>query len=156
MKKKAVLGGGCFWGIENKFQSLKGVVETEVGYAGGTTKNPTYEEVCGKQTNHAEVVKVIFDEEVVSYNEILDFFFKIHDPTQLNRQGWDIGSQYRSIIFATDKAQLEVAEMTKKALEENSTFNKSIATQIEILPNYYKAEEYHQKYILKKMGQVPL
>ena len=110
----------------------------------------------GIQTNHAEVVKVIFDEEVVSYNEILDFFFKIHDPTQLNRQGWDIGSQYRSIIFATDKAQLEVAEMTKKALEENSTFNKSIATQIEILPNYYKAEEYHQKYILKKMGQVPL
>ena len=132
MKKEAVVGGGCFWGIENAFYSLKGVVETEVGYAGGTTQNPTYEEVCRKKTNHAEVVKVVFDETIISYEEILDFFFKTHDPTQLNRQGWDIGNQYRSIIFAKDKNQLEIAEAHKKLLTEKATFNKPIVTQIEL------------------------
>ncbi len=152
MKKEAILGGGCFWGIENEFYSLGGVVETEVGYAGGTTQNPTYEEVCGKKTNHAEVVKVVFDETIISYEEVLDFFFKIHNPTQLNRQGWDIGSQYRSVIFAKDKKQLEIAEVHKKLLTEKNVFNKPIVTQIELFSNYYRAEEYHQKYILKKRG----
>ena len=156
MNKETVFGGGCFWGIENKFQSLKGILETEVGYAGGTTQNPTYEEVCGKKTNHAEVVKIVFDETIISYEEILDFFFEIHDPTQLNRQGWDIGSQYRSVIFVKDKEQLEIAEKYKKTLDEKAIFSKPIVTQIEILPHYYKAEEYHQKYILKKKGEVPL
>ena len=106
MKKEAVVGGGCFWGIENAFYSLKGVVETEVGYAGGTTQNPTYEEVCRKKTNHAEVVKVVFDETIISYEEILDFFFKTHDPTQLNRQGWDIGNLETDYLYPNLSVEL--------------------------------------------------
>lgn len=149
MKKIVVLGAGCFWSVEENFFHLDGVLSTEVGYAGGHTKNPTYEEVCRKNTNHAEVVKVVFDDEKISFAKILEFFFKIHDPTQVNRQGVDIGSQYRSVIYTHSKVEKQKAENFKQELQKFYK-KKPIATQIELLPNYYQAEEYHQKYIQKR------
>ena len=148
--KDIVFGAGCFWGIENNFANLSGVVKTEVGYAGGTKINPTYQEVCQGDTGHAEVVKVTFDEAIITFTDILAFFFKIHDPTQFNKQGWDIGSQYRSAIFWIDESQKTAAENYKLKLTQENRYQKPIVTQIENLQNYYKAEEYHQKYILKQ------
>lgn len=150
MEETVVLGAGCFWGVEQNFLNLTGVNDTEVGYAGGHTKNPTYEAVCRGDTNHAEVVKVIFDNNKISLLEILRFFFKIHNPTQINRQGVDIGSQYRSVIYVYDEAQEKQAAQVKQELQQKIYKNEPIATQIAILPNYYKAEDYHQKYIQKQ------
>ena len=144
----AILALGCFWGPENKFCKLEGVINTEVGYCGGNSEETNYQEVCSGTTNHAEVVKIEFDSKIISYNKILDFFFEIHNPTTLNSQGPDIGTQYRSEIFFCDENQKKIAKETKQIL--NKKFKGKIVTNISKLKNYCKAEEYHQKYIEKK------
>ena len=144
----AVLALGCFWGPEIKFTKLDGVIKTEVGYCGGNSQKTSYEEVCTGKTNHAEVVKVEFNSDKLSYEEILNFFFEIHDPTTLNKQGPDIGSQYRSEIFYSNLKQKEIAE--KVFLKFNEKFNGKIVTKISEIKNYCKAEDYHQKYLEKK------
>ena len=146
--KKAIFGLGCFWGPEEKFFKLDGITNTEVGYCGGKIDQTTYEEVCGGETNHAEVVKIEFDEKIISYEELLKKFFEIHDPTTLNRQGLDVGTQYRSENFFFDNEQKKIAEEIKSNL--NKKYNGKIATNISKQKNYCKAEEYHQKYIQKK------
>ena len=144
----AILALGCFWGPEIKFSKLDGVFKTEVGYCGGDYQKTSYEEVCTGKTNHAEVVKVEFNSDKLSYEEILNFFFEIHDPTTLNKQGPDIGSQYRSEIFYSNLKQKEIAE--KVFLKFNKKFNGKILTKISEIKNYCKAEDYHQKYLEKK------
>ena len=144
----AVLALGCFWGPEIKFTKLDGVIKTEVGYCGGNSQKTSYEEVCTGKTNHAEVVKVEFDSDKLSYEEILKFFYEIHDPTTLNKPGPDIGSQYRSEIFYSNLKQKEIAE--KVFLKFNEKFNGKIVTKISEIKNYCKAEDYHQKYLEKK------
>ena len=144
----AVLACGCFWGPEKKFGSLNGVYKTEVGYCGGKTENTTYKEVCSGETNHAEVVKINFDPKIINYEEILNFFFKIHDPTTLNSQGPDFGTQYRSEIFYLNTKQKEIAEKVLKL--KNNDFSGKIVTKLSLLKNYCVAEEYHQKYLDKK------
>tara|TARA_B100000427_G_scaffold197114_1_gene163800 strand:- start:674 stop:1120 length:447 start_codon:yes stop_codon:yes gene_type:complete len=144
----AILALGCFWGPEIKFSKLDGVFKTEVGYCGGDYQKTSYEEVCTGKTNHAEVVKVEFNSDKLSYEEILKFFFEIHDPTTLNKQGPDIGSQYRSEIFYSNLKQKEIAE--KVFLKFNEKFNGKIVTKISEIKNYCKAEDYHQKYLEKK------
>ena len=145
----AIFAAGCFWGIEEKFLSTNGVKETEVGYIGGKTDNPTYKEVCAGDTYHAEAVRVHYDSDEVSYDELLDIFFGIHDPTTLNRQGVDFGTQYRSSIFYLNDFQRLSSE--NKISQLNSTrFNNSIVTTIEEAGSFWIAEEYHQKYIRKK------
>ncbi len=143
----AILALGCFWGPEIKFSKLDGVFKTEVGYCGGDYQKTSYEEVCTGKTNHAEVVKVEFNRDKLSYEEILNFFFEIHDPTTLNKQGPDIGSQYRSEIFYSNLKQKEIAE--KVFLKFNRKFNGKIVTKISEIKNYCKAEDYHQKYLEK-------
>ena len=144
----AVLALGCFWGPEIKFGKLEGVVKTEVGYCGGNSDNTTYEKVCSGNTNHAEVVKLEFDPVKISYEKILEYFFNIHDPTTLNAQGPDIGTQYRSEIFYLNDNQKNIAE---KIIEENnSKLAGRVVTKLSPLKNYCKAEEYHQRYIEKK------
>ena len=145
--KKAIFGMGCFWGPEEKFSKVKGVTNTEVGYCGGTTDKTTYEEVCTGKTNHAEVVNVEFDEKTISYSNIVKIFFEMHDPTTLNKQGLDIGTQYRSEIFYIDEEQKKIAEKIK--LNLNEKYNGKIVTNISKQQNYCKAEEYHQKYFQK-------
>ena len=143
----AVLALGCFWGPEIKFRKLEGVVKTEVGYCGGNSDNTTYEKVCSGNTNHAEVVKLKFDPLKISYEKILEYFFNIHDPTTLNSQGPDIGTQYRSEIFYLNDNQKNIA---KKIIEENnSKLAGRVVTKLSPLKNYCKAEEYHQKYLDK-------
>ena len=145
----AILGLGCFWVPERKFGELEGVSSTEVGYCGGENKDTTYQEVCTGSTGHAEVVKIEFDEKIISYEEILNLFFDFHDPTTLNQQGPDIGTQYRSEIFYLDEVQKKVA---KKVLgEKNLDFKGKIVTKISKNLNYCKAEEYHQKYLIKNL-----
>ena len=144
----AVLALGCFWGPEIKFNKLDGVIKTEVGYCGGNSQTTSYKEVCTGKTNHAEVVKIYFDKTIISYEKILNFFFTIHDPTTLNSQGPDFGTQYRSEIFYLDNNQKEIAEKTHK--EFNKKFNGKIVTKLSLLKNYCLAEEYHQKYLEKK------
>ena len=139
---------GCFWGPEKKFSKLRGVINTEVGYCGGNKERTTYEEVCAGETNHAEVVKIEFDEKIISYEEIVKFFFEMHDPTMLNKQGPDIGIQYRSEIFYLDDNQKKIAEKIKSNL--NKKYNEKIVTNISKQKNYCKAEKYHQKYLEKK------
>ena len=151
-EKKATFGAGCFWGVEAVFRQVEGVTATEVGYAGGRTEDPTYEEVCSHTTGHAEVVQVTYDPERVPYEELLDVFWGKHDPTQLNRQGWDIGDQYRSVIFFHDEEQREAAERSKAELSTSGTYRKPIVTTIEPAPPFYRAEEYHQRY-LEKQGR---
>ena len=144
----AILGLGCFWGPEIKFSKLEGVVKTEVGYCGGDDKETTYEEVCTGNTNHAEVVKLDFDPKIISYEKILKYFFEIHNPTTLNSQGPDFGTQYRSEIFFLNDGQKEVA---KKVLEKiNQSLSGKVVTNISIVKNYCPAEEYHQRYLEKK------
>ena len=145
----ATFGAGCFWGVEAAFQKIKGVIKTSVGYMGGTTKNPSYEDVCTDKTGHAEVVQVQFDNKIVKYEELLDVFWKIHDPTQLNRQGFDLGTQYRSVIFYHNEKQKILAEESKNKQEKSK---KPIVTEIVPAKEFYKAEEYHQNY-LKKQGR---
>jgi methionine-S-sulfoxide reductase len=144
----AILGLGCFWGPEIKFSKLKGVVKTEVGYCGGHIKETTYKEVCTGNTNHAEVVKLDFDPEIISYKKILDFFFEIHDPTTLNSQGPDFGTQYRSEIFYLNDRQKEIAEDVIKKI--NLKLSGNVVTKSSLLKNYCPAEEYHQRYLEKR------
>jgi peptide-methionine (S)-S-oxide reductase len=146
--KKATFGAGCFWGVEAAFRQLDGVTQTRVGYAGGELENPTYEDVCSHTTGHAEVVEVTYDEDSVSYDELLNVFWRKHDPTQLNRQGWDVGDQYRSVIFFHDEEQRSAAVRSKQS--EQSAYRKPIVTQIEPAPTFYEAEDYHQQYLEKR------
>ena len=145
----AVLALGCFWGPEIKFGKLNGITNTEVGYCGGNTNNTNYEQVCSGKTNHAEVVKIEFDNTKMAYEKILDYFFEIHDSTTLNRQGPDIGVQYRSEIFYTNENQKIIAEEILK--KNNLKYKGKIVTKISELKNYCKAEDYHQKYLEKKI-----
>jgi len=144
----AVLACGCFWGPEIKFSKLEGIISTEVGYCGGNTNNTTYEEVCTGNTNHAEVVKLDFNPKIISYEKILNFFFEIHNPTTLNSQGPDFGTQYRSEIFYSNNNQKNIAEKILK--KKNSQLSGKIVTKISLIKNYCKAEEYHQRYLEKK------
>ena len=144
----AVLALGCFWGPEIKFSKINGVIKTEVGYCGGNSSQPTYKEVCTGNTNHAEVVKIDFDEKVISYEEILKFFFEFHDPTTLNSQGPDFGTQYRSEIFYLNDNQKKIAE--KVLNQVNEKLSGRVVTKISLLKNYCIAEEYHQKYLEKR------
>jgi len=146
--EKATFGAGCFWNIEEIFAKTKGVIKTKVGYIGGKVKNPTYEKVCSGKTGHIEAVEVIFDKDKISYDELLDIFWKIHNPTTKNRQGLDIGTQYNSVIFYCNKKQKEVAKKSKKEIQKKS--KKEIVTQIKKASDFWKAEEYHQKYIKKQ------
>jgi peptide-methionine (S)-S-oxide reductase len=152
MEQKATFGAGCFWGVEAVFRQIEGVTATEVGYAGGHTENPSYEQVCSHTTGHAEVVQVTYDPDRVSYEELLGVFWGKHDPTQLNRQGWDIGDQYRSVIFFHDEEQREAAERSKAELDASGKYRKPIVTRIEPAPAFYPAEDYHQRY-LEKQGR---
>jgi len=145
---KATFGAGCFWCVEHEFRKIKGVTSTAVGYMGGNLRNPTYEDVCSDQTGHAEVVQVEFDPSVISYAQILDVFWHCHDPTSLNRQGPDVGTQYRSAIFCHDQDQEKTAKQSKEQLQ-NSKPGKKIVTEILPAPEFYKAEEYHQQYYAK-------
>jgi peptide-methionine (S)-S-oxide reductase len=147
----AIFAAGCFWGIEKKFDLTKGVTKVEVGYTGGETKNPTYEQVCYEETGHAEVVRINFDENIITYKELLNVFWSCHNPTTLNRQGPDIGEQYRSAIFYLNDKQKIEAEESKKIMNE-TMFNNNIVTEITKFDEFYLAEEYHQKY-LKKLGK---
>jgi peptide-methionine (S)-S-oxide reductase len=147
---KATFAAGCFWGVEDAFRQAKGVTSTTVGYTGGTTKNPTYKEVCTDRTGHAEAVEVEFDPNQVSYRELLALFFQSHDPTTLNRQGPDFGSQYRSAIFFHDAEQEKEARDAKAALEKAGIFKRPIVTQIVAAPEFYRAEDYHQQYFEKQ------
>ena len=145
----AILGLGCFWGPESKFGEIEGVTKTEVGYCGGKYKNTTYQEVCTGSTGHAEVVKIEFDKNIISYEKIINLFFDFHDPTTLDRQGPDKGTQYRSEIFCLDESQKKVAN---KVLEKkNLDFKGKIVTKISDVFNYCRAEEYHQKYLIKNL-----
>ncbi len=145
----AIFGAGCFWGIEAAFMKIKGVISTTVGYMGGDLENPTYEDVCTNKTGHVEVVKVEFDSSVISYEELLEVFWNIHNPTQIDMQGPDIGTQYRSIIFYQNEEQKIKAEESKSKLEKSKKYSKPIATEITKAKTFYKAEEYHQKYLEK-------
>ncbi len=147
---KATFAAGCFWGVEDAFRQVKGVTSTTVGYIGGTTKNPTYKEVCTDRTGHAEAVEVEFDPSQVSYRELLALFFQSHDPTTLNRQGPDFGTQYRSAIFFHDTEQEKEAREAKAALEKAGIFKRPIVTQIVPAPEFYRAEDYHQQYFEKQ------
>jgi peptide-methionine (S)-S-oxide reductase len=151
-KEKATFGAGCFWGVEEAFRQLPGVSSTAVGYAGGGKENPTYEDVCSDATGHAEVVEVEFDPAEIAYTKLLDVFWSNHNPTTLNRQGPDVGTQYRSAIFYHSPEQKQQAEASKAALEKSGRFPRPIVTQIEPAPKFWRAEEYHQQY-LRKRGQ---
>lgn len=142
----ATLGGGCFWCLEVVYDQLRGVQDVVSGYAGGHVENPTYEQVSSGQTGHAEVVQITFDPEIISYGEILDVFFTIHDPTTLNRQGADIGTQYRSVIFYHSEEQRRIAVEKMKAIEDAGIWDDPIVTQLEPFDAFYPAEDYHQEY----------
>lgn len=150
--EKATFGAGCFWGVEEAFRNVKGVLSTSVGYAGGTQENPTYQDVCTDKTGHAEVVQVEFDPSQVSYDELLNVFWSNHNPTTRNRQGPDVGTQYRSVIFYHSPEQQASANASKEKLEKSGRFTRPIVTQVEPTPAFWRAEEYHQRY-LQKRGQ---
>jgi peptide-methionine (S)-S-oxide reductase len=146
----ATFGAGCFWGVEARFQQLPGVIETAVGYEGGKLDNPTYKDVCTDRTGHAEVVEVKFDPAKLSYQQLLDLFFELHDPSQFNRQGPDWGAQYRSVIFVHSPEQEAIANATINRLNEQKTYKRPIATQVVRAQTFWRAEEYHQKYLEKR------
>jgi methionine-S-sulfoxide reductase len=148
VEKKATFGAGCFWGVEAAFRRTPGVTGTKVGYAGGPVDNPTYEQVCSDTTGHAEVVEVTYDDEQVPYEQLLAIFWAEHDPTQLNRQGLDVGSQYRSVIFVHDEEQRAAAEASREAVQ--ARFTRPVVTQIEDAPPFWEAEDYHQQYLEKR------
>jgi peptide-methionine (S)-S-oxide reductase len=148
MEKKATFGAGCFWGVEAAFRRLNGVLGTRVGYAGGGVDNPTYEQVCAHRTGHAEVVEVTYDESVVPYEQLLAVFWAEHDPTQLNRQGPDVGDQYRSVIFVHDGEQRRAAEASRERVQ--ARISRPVVTQIEDAPPFWEAEDYHQQYLEKR------
>jgi peptide-methionine (S)-S-oxide reductase len=151
--EKATFGAGCFWGVEAEFRELPGVVDTAVGFSGGTTANPSYEQVCTGRTGHAEVVEVTYDPSKISYDTLLDTFWQIHDPTTRDRQGPDFGTQYRSVIFYHTPEQKAAAERSRAAAEASGRLRGPIVTQIEPAGPFYRAEEYHQRY-LEKQGRV--
>lgn len=146
---KATFGGGCFWCVEHEFRKVKGITSTAVGYMGGTLENPTYEDVCTDETGHAEVVQVEFDPDEISYLKILDIFWDCHDPTSLNRQGPDVGTQYRSVVFIHDHDQEAAAKKSREALQKSGRYKKEIVTEILPATKFYRAEEYHQQYYAK-------
>ena len=148
MESKAMFGAGCFWGVEAAFRRLDGVTATAVGYAGGHTDDPSYREVCSHTTGHAEVVEVTYDPDRISYEQLLAVFWAEHDPTQLNRQGPDIGDQYRSVIFVHDEAQRRAAEASRDAVQ--ARISRPVVTQIEDAPTFWPAEDYHQRYLEKR------
>jgi peptide-methionine (S)-S-oxide reductase len=147
---KAIFAAGCFWGVEATFRQLPGVISTRVGYTGGQTSDPTYKEVCTDRTGHAEAVEVTYDPAKLAYENLLDVFWENHDPTQVNRQGPDFGSQYRTAIFFTTPEQETAARASKEALEKSHRLSKPIATQIVPAVTFYEAEDYHQQYLEKK------
>lgn len=147
--KIAIFAAGCFWGVEDYFLHVPGVIETEVGYTGGHTKNPTYKEVCYHNTGHAEAVKIQYDPNQIAYSDLVKLFFRMHDPTTLNRQGPDVGDQYRSAIFYINLEQQQIAEQIKKDLNEKQIYSQPIVTEITPSRIFYRAEEYHQKYTQK-------
>ena len=149
--EKATFGAGCFWHIEEACSKIKGVVSTSVGFMGGEFKEPSYDDVCTGKTGHAEVVQIEYDPQVTSYDKLLHVFWDIHDPTTLNRQGPDIGTQYRSVIFCHNKEQEKIAGASKEKLEQSKKYKNKIVTEIVPANEFYKAEEYHQQYF-KKMG----
>ena len=151
--KTATLGGGCFWCLEAVFEQLDGVLQVDSGYSGGKIANPSYQQVCMGTTGHAEVVQILFDPQIVSFREILEVFFTIHDPTTLNRQGADVGTQYRSAIFYHDEQQKETAEQLVQELDEKKTWRAPIVTEITPFTAFYKAEAYHQGYYRRNQGQ---
>jgi peptide-methionine (S)-S-oxide reductase len=148
--KKATFGAGCFWGVESTFRRIPGVISTAVGYAGGHLDKPTYEAVCTDRTGHAEVVEVEYDPVKVAYEDLLEVFWNCHDPTQLNRQGPDIGTQYRSVIFYHDEEQKAEAEESKTRLESLGFYRRPVVTQIVAAGPFFRAEEYHQQYLAKR------
>jgi len=152
-REVATLGGGCFWCLDGIFRDLKGVERVESGYAGGYTKNPSYREVCSGTTGHAEVVQVTFDPSIISYRDLLGVFFTIHDPTTLNRQGADVGTQYRSLILYHSEAQHRTADEVLADLSERGVWDNPIVTQIEPFEAFYPAEEYHQDYFAQNPDQ---
>jgi len=149
----ATIGAGCFWCVEAVFQRLKGVEKVISGYMGGEIKNPSYREVCTGRTGHAEVVQITFDPEIISYEELLEVFWKTHDPTTLNRQGNDVGTQYRSVVFYHSEAQKQIAEAYKAQLNESGTFSNPIVTEISPASAFYEAEDYHQDYFNQNGAQ---
>ena len=151
--EKATFGAGCFWGIEARFAEMPGVLDTAVGYEGGELEHPTYKEVCTDRTGHAEVVDVTFDPSRISFDTLLDAFFAMHDPTQVNRQGPDWGSQYRSVVFAHSEEQARQAQAKIAELNATGAYRQPIATKVEPAKTFWKAEEYHQRY-LEKRGMV--
>jgi peptide-methionine (S)-S-oxide reductase len=148
--EKAIFAAGCFWGVESAFREIKGVKQTAVGYSGGHTKKPTYKDVCSDKTGHAEVVEVEFDPSEVSYDDLLNVFWQAHDPTQVNRQGPDYGTQYRSAIFFLSPEQETAAKASKEKLQKSGKFKRPIATEITPASEFYRAEEYHQQYLEKR------
>jgi peptide-methionine (S)-S-oxide reductase len=147
--EKATFGAGCFWGVEETFRRLKGVVSTAVGYEGGTMEKPTYRDVCADDTGHAEVVRVTYDPQVITYEKLLDVFWHCHNPTSLNRQGPDIGTQYRSVIFFHDPQQEKAAQASKEKMQKNG-YKSPIVTQIAPAQTFWAAEDYHQQYLAKR------
>jgi peptide-methionine (S)-S-oxide reductase len=152
MIKEATFGAGCFWCIEACYQDLEGVISVTSGYSGGELENPTYKQVCEGNTGHAEIARIVYDDERVSFDELLEVFWFVHDPTQLNRQGNDVGTQYRSVIFYHDEIQKELAEKYKQKLTEDQVWEKPIVTLVEPLINYYPAEDYHNNYFALNPG----
>jgi len=150
MTEKATFAAGCFWGVEEAFRAIDGVTDTAVGYEGGRTDQPSYQDVCTDLTGHAEVVQVEYDPEKVSYTRLLDAFWAAHDPTQMNRQGPDVGTQYRSAIFVHTPEQEQAAREAKAKLAQSGRFSKPIATEIAAAQTFWRAEEYHQKYLAKR------
>ena len=150
MMEKAIFGAGCFWHIQDRFKKVKGVLSTSVGYSGGKNDSPTYEQVCTGDTGHAEVVEVDFDSSIVTYSELLDVFWACHDPTTKDRQGPDIGHQYRSVIYYLDDNQRKLAEESMNDMNKSGRFRDSIVTEIYPIKEYYRAEDYHQDYFDKK------
>ena len=148
--EKATFGAGCFWGVEATFRSIPGVISTQVGYCGGKTDNPTYQDVCTDTTGHAEVVEITFDPAQLPYEQLLETFWKLHDPTTPNRQGPDVGSQYRSVIFFHSPAQESAARAAKERLDKSGKFRNPVVTQIVPAAPFYKAEDYHQRYLEKR------
>lgn len=151
--KKATFGAGCFWGVEEAFSKVKGIIKTTVGYMGGTLKNPTYNDICTDITGHIEVIEIEYDPTIITYEKLLDIFWEIHDPTQLNRQGVDVGTQYKSVIFYYDEDQKQTAIMSKNKLGESNKYQNPIVTEIRKVETFYPAEDYHQKYYLRGQCQ---
>ncbi len=152
MIKEATFGAGCFWCIEACYQDLEGVISVTSGYSGGPLENPTYKQVCEGNTGHAEIARIVYDDERVSFDELLEVFWFVHDPTQLNRQGNDVGTQYRSVIFYHDEIQKELAIKYKQKLTQDQVWEKPIVTMVEPLTNYYPAEDYHNNYFALNPG----